>query len=78
MLTVTSSAVPNVLSKRGLKTHLVFDPKNPFSVKYIMGLVAIPKQFDRVRDMIVTAQGVTLVSDTGLEVSTPVNTGFLH
>ena len=75
---LSESAAPNALSKRGLKTHIAFDPKSPFSVKYIMGLAAIPKQFDRVKNIIIEAQAITLVSDSGLDVKTRVNTGFLH
>jgi hypothetical protein len=47
-------------------------------VKYIMGLAAIPRRFDRVRDIVLEANAARLVSDTGLEVKTPLNAGFLH
>ena len=38
---------------------------------------AIPKTFDRVKDIVVESNQITLVSDRGATVSTPVNTEFL-
>jgi len=75
---LAESAAPNPLSKRGLKTHHVLNSKDPFSVRYIMGLAAIPKRFGRVCDIVVNEKSVTLVGATGLKVSTPANTRFLQ
>ena len=74
---LAESAAPNPLSEHGCKTHHVLNPKFPFSVKYIMGVAAIPKKFDRVKNIIVEGKFVTLASDSGLAIRTPVNTGFL-
>ena len=75
---LAESAAPNALSKRGVKTHLVLDPRQPLSVKYIMGVAAIPKKFERVRDIILDGGSATLVGEKGIEVKTPVNTTFLR
>jgi len=77
-LGLAESAAPNVLSKLGVKTHLSLKARQPLAVKYIMGLAAIPKTFDRVRDILIDPQGVTLVSDSDIAVSTPIHTGFLR
>ena len=74
---LSESASPNDLSSKGVKTHLALDPKQPLSIKYIMGLAAIPKAFDRVRNIDTNPDGVTLTSDSGLSVHSPLNVGFL-
>ena len=75
---LAESAAANVLSKRGIKTHLLLNPRQPLAVKYIMGLAAIPKEFERVRDVLIDNGIVTLVSDNDIAVSTAIDTGFLH
>jgi hypothetical protein len=72
------SAAPNSLSAQGLKTHHVLDAKQPFTVRYIMGVAGIPKNFDRVRTIVAGKDTVRLVSDSGKEVEMPVNVGFLR
>lgn len=75
---LAESAAPNVLTRRGIKTHHMLTPGEPFAVRYIMGLASIPRSFDRVRDIVLEANTATLVSDTGLQVKTPLDTGFLR
>ena len=65
------------LSVQGLKPHHVFDAKQPFTVRYIMGVAGIPKGFDRVRDIVAGNDAVRLVSDSGKAVETPVNGEFV-
>jgi hypothetical protein len=72
------SAKENVLSKQGILTSLKPTTKQPLHVNYISGLVAIPKTFDRVKDIAVESDQVILTSDSGKSVKTKVNTGFLH
>jgi hypothetical protein len=72
------SAAPNSLSAQGLKTHHVLDAKQPFTVRYIMGVAGIPKRFDRVRHIVAGNDTVRLISDSGKEVETPVNVGFVR
>ena len=75
---LAESAAPNDLSERGIKTHLLLKPRQPLSVRYIMGLAAIPKDFERVRAILIDDGSVTLVSDNDITVNTPIHTGFLR
>jgi hypothetical protein len=43
-----------------------------------MGVAGIPKGFDRVRDIVAGNDAVRLVSDSGREVETRVNVGFVR
>ena len=72
------SARPNVLTRRGVPTRLKPTAKHPLHVRYIMGVVAIPKTFDRVKDITIERGRITLVGAGGRKVSTPVATGFLR
>ena len=74
---LAESVAGNALSARGLRTHHDLDAQTPFAVKYIMGLAAIPNNFERVNDLIVEPDSVTLVGANGLTIRTPVNTAFL-
>jgi hypothetical protein len=71
------SAKSNVLSERGIKTSQTPTTKKPLHVNYLFGVAAIPRTFDRVKDIVVEPNKITLVSDSGKSVKTPVNTEFL-
>jgi hypothetical protein len=71
------SAKANVLNKQGVKTSVTPSAKRPLHVNYISGVAEIPKTFDRVKDIVVEGDRITLVSDRGPKVNTPVNTEFL-
>ncbi len=72
------SANDNVLTARGIKTSLTPTAKSPLQVNYISGVAAIPRAFDRVKDIVAEPNRITLVSDSGKSVRTPVNTDFLQ
>jgi len=72
------SARPNGLSRRGVQTSLTPTTRQPLHVRYIMGVVAIPKAFGRVRDIAVAADQVTLVGAAGARVASAVDTGFIQ
>ena len=74
---LAGSAHANALSKRGLTTchHLRAD--QPFAVRYIMAVAAIPRRFERVKNIIVAPDKVTLVGAGGVKVSTPLDSAFL-
>ncbi len=74
---LAESAKPNELSRRGVKTHHVLKSQEPFAVRYIMGVAAIPRRFDRVREIALEKGSATIVSDTGLEVKALVDADFL-
>jgi hypothetical protein len=75
---LAESAAPNSLSRRGIKTHHILDASRPFAVRSIMGLAAIPKDFGRVADIQIHPHRITLLGESGHEVSTPVQTTFLR
>jgi hypothetical protein len=66
------SAAPNELTERGIPTVIELTGQ-PFRVKYAMGVVAVPKGFDRVKEIVPGNEAVTLVSERGLSVTTPVS-----
>ena len=72
------SAKDNVLTRQGIMTSVKPTAKHPLHVNYISGLAAIPKTFDRVKEILVETGRITLVSDRGSSVSTPVNAEFLN
>jgi hypothetical protein len=71
------SVAKNGLSQRGIKTFHTLSARKPFTVKYAMGVVAVPKGFDRVRELVTGDDTVTLISDSGQQATTPVNLGWL-
>jgi len=71
------SVAPNTLTRRGVKTHHVLDAKQPFTIRYIMGLAPIPKTFDRVAELVATPDAITFHSDSGKRVQIPATPGFL-
>ncbi|MEI7902859.1 MAG: hypothetical protein WCK89_21645, partial [bacterium] len=72
------SARPNVLSRLGVKTSLKPTTRHPVHIRYVMGLVAIPATFGRVRDIHVGTGRVTLVGAGGAQVTTAVDTAFIQ
>ena len=75
---LAESAAPNPVSRRGIATTLKLSPRAPLVVNYIMAVAAIPRRFDRVKNIIPGKGEVTLVSTNGLRVKTPVDPGFLY
>ncbi|MEI8314258.1 MAG: hypothetical protein WCG79_02290 [Verrucomicrobiota bacterium] len=74
---LAGSAISNALSKRGITTCHKLRPDKPFAVRYIMAVAAIPRRFERVKDIIVAPGNVTLVGEGGVKVSTPLDSAFL-
>jgi hypothetical protein len=75
---LAESVKPNPLSRQGFKTHHVLHKDTPCRIRHIMGVAAIPRSFDRVRDIEVHSDHITLVSTTGKQVRAPLDTGFLR
>ena len=77
---LAESANPNPLSRKGMSTAIELNPQKPTVVNYIMGVVGIPQDFDRVAAIHADAdrKHLTLVSTAGHEVRTPVDLGFLY
>ena len=74
---LADSAKPNALTKRGLTTCHQMRADRPFAVRYIMAVAAIPRRFERVKDIIVAPDKVTLLGEHGIKVSTLLNSVFL-
>jgi hypothetical protein len=72
------SAKSNVLSRQGVKTTVIPTAKRPLHVNHISGVTTIPRTFDRVNEIIVESDRVTLVSDHGPSVIASVSTDFLN
>jgi hypothetical protein len=74
---LAESASANSLSKRGLKTCHQLNPRIPLHVRYIMGVAASPRDFDRVQDIVTSAAAITLVGKGNRKVRVPVDVDFL-
>lgn len=82
-LGLAESVKPNPLNKRGVPTALMLNAKKPTTVNYIMAVAAVPKGFDRVKDIRAVAGGapsggaVELVAESGKRVRCALDVGFL-
>src|SRR5439155_1832021 len=77
---LAESAGENPLSRRGVRTHMPLDPRQPLAVNYIMGIVQLPKGFERVESIEAdrrAARGGKVLSDSKRGVRTPVDLTFL-
>ena len=74
------SARPNALTRRGYATSLMFNPRRPTVVNYIMAVAAIPAGFARVADITAAADGqsVVLHGAGGRSVRAPLDVDFLR
>lgn len=76
-LGLAESAKPNLLTRAGAPTAVQLRPDRPLRVAHIMGLAAIPRDFDAVKSIVPARGGVTLVARSGRRVFAPVDLGFL-
>ena len=74
---LAASSQENILTKAGVKTAVELSAKTPTEIRYIQGVVKIPKGFDRVAQIDFAPDQITLVSPAGTKVTAPVNHGFL-
>jgi hypothetical protein len=77
-LGLAESARPNPISRAGLPTTVRLDPKRPTDVRYVVGVAAIPRGFDRVADIWSAAGGVELRAASGRRVKAKLDLGFLR
>ncbi len=75
---LAGSAKSNALSKRGITTCHKLRLDQPFAVRYIMAVVAIPRRFERVKNINITPDKVTLVGERGVKVSTSLDSEFVR
>ena len=76
-LGLAESAKPNLLTRAGAPTTVQLRPGRPLRVAHIMGLAAIPRDFDLVKNILPAKGGVMLVSRSGRRVFAPLDLGFL-
>ncbi|MDB6092654.1 MAG: hypothetical protein JWM32_216 [Verrucomicrobia bacterium] len=74
---LAESAASNPRSRRGIPTVLQLHPSRPLKVNYVMGVVAIPRRFDRVRGVRFGAGQVVFESESGASVVHAVDLDFL-
>jgi hypothetical protein len=77
-LGLAASARPNPVSRRGIATHRAFKPDAPFTVNYIMGVAAIPRGWDRVKNITRNVDGIVLHPGKGRAVHVPLDPQFLY
>jgi hypothetical protein len=74
---LAESARDNPLRRRGIATTVPLDRSRPTTVRYIMGVAAIPSGFDRVADIRPARGGIDLVASNGLRARVRIDLGFL-
>ena len=77
-LGVSAGQKPNPVSRRGFRTVVLLNQKNPMCVNYIMAVAAIPRSFDRIKKILPNSEGVILVSPAGQRVFAKLNLPFLY
>jgi hypothetical protein len=74
---LAESAEANPMTALGYATNRVLSAKEPLTVRYIMGLAPIGKRFERVADIKLGHDSVTLEGEAGDVVKLPVDVKFL-
>jgi len=74
---LAESARSNPLRRRGIATSLPLDRIRPTTIRYIMGVAAVPLGFDRVADIRPAGGGVEIVASSGLRSRVRIDLGFL-
>jgi len=72
------SAGKNPLIRRGFHTHIKLDTKKDLIINYIMGVAAIPPDFQEVKSIQTTRGGITLTSPSGRTAHARINLDFLN
>ena len=74
---LAESAGNNALRRRGVATTLPLERDRPTTIRYIMGVAAVPSGFDQVADIRPTHGGIELLASNGLRSRVPIELGFL-
>lgn len=77
-LGLAASASPNPLSRAGIPTVLKLRPKSPLNINIIMGVVAIPRGFDRVEKITPVPGGVLFRSVSKKQLHHSLDLSFLE
>ena len=76
--TTAPTARPRQMNSRRVDRAITLSPKKPFTVNFIQGVVKIPKEFERVKEVKFDPGKVTFISATGKQVSVDVDHEFLN
>lgn len=74
---LAASAKPNIITKKGFATSVNFSSAEPTVINMIQGVVKVPDNFGKVKDVRFGENIIHFISETGAEVSTEVNYDFL-
>jgi len=74
---LAASTEDNDINKEGIKTFHELSGKKEFEVRYIQGLVKIPKTYGRVFEISKKDDGIEIKFEGGENISTKVNLDFL-
>lgn len=75
---LAESAGANALNRRGIPTALQLNSKRPTRVNYIIGVVEIPRGFDRVQTIRAIDDGIELTARSGRRARTPIALSHLR
>ena len=75
---LAASVEPNRVNEKGFATHVTLSADSPTVIRMIQGVVNVPPNFDRVKEVSFQGGGATFTSESGVTVSTEVNTEFLQ
>lgn len=75
---LAESVRPNPLSRRGIPTSVMMNPKRPLTVNYILGVAEIPAGFDRVKEIQPTQGGVEFIAANRRRARCAVELSFLQ
>ena len=73
-----SSVEPNELTSAGYPTAVPLDPGSTTSTGYAFGVVEAPPGFDRVAELVVEEDRLTLVADSGRATAVPFTAALLR
>lgn len=73
---LAESAAPNPLSRAGVPTTLTLHPDRPLSVRYVMGVAAVPAGFDIVQQVLFRSGHIVLCARSGRRVEHPLDLTF--
>ncbi len=73
---LAESVKPNSISRQGIPTSIQLQPNRPFVVNYVMGVVPIPRGFDRVQSVGFSRDGMRFISASGKSVAHRVDLTF--
>lgn len=75
--TLGEATQSNAISREGVPTSLTLHPDVTTQIRHAMAVIARPTGWDGVADIVVSAQGLTLVSVSGDKVEVPFDLAFL-